>query len=120
MQCIMVGYSGFFSTLFRSTPLTFGMHLTAVCLGLGSWVLAALMKLTGKKVLNCMPEFGEDAKALELAKARTDAATSVLQRNEAKTEGEATAEATTDADLDTSRGTSKLDSMTPSSLKSMN
>lgn len=60
IQMLMVGYSGFFATLFRSTPLTFGMHLTAVCLGLGSWFLAALIKLTGKKMLACMPVFGED------------------------------------------------------------
>lgn len=61
----MVGYSGFFATLFRSTPMTFGMHMAAVGLGIGSWVLAAIMKFTGKKLLNCMPEFGEDRKALE-------------------------------------------------------
>ena len=81
VQCLMVGYSGPLATLFRSTPLTFGMHMTAVMLGLGSWLLAALMKLTGKKIINCMPEFGEDIKALEKAKNRTDAAKGALSFN---------------------------------------
>ena len=48
--------------------------MTAIGLGVGSWLLAALMKLTGKKVINWMPEFGEDAKALKQAKARQEAA----------------------------------------------
>ena len=81
VQYLMVGYTGFFATLFRSTPLTVGMHFTAVGLGLGSWCLAALMKCTGKKVLGWMPEFGEDVKALEKAKARTDAAKGALTFN---------------------------------------
>ena len=55
--------------------------MTAVMVGLGSWLLAALMKLTGKKIINCMPEFGEDIKALEKAKNRTDAAKGALSFN---------------------------------------
>lgn len=111
VQFLMVGYSGFFATLFRSTPLTLGMHFTAVGLGLGSWLLAAAMKLTGKKLLNSMPEFGEDRKALERAKANTDAATRALsfaQPGAASKEG--AAEAATpegpqyeETDLDVSR-----------------
>ena len=64
IQFLMTSYSGFFGTLFRSTPMSLGLHMTAIGLGLGSWLLAALMKLTGKKMINMMPEFGEDAKAL--------------------------------------------------------
>ena len=44
--------------------MTFGMHMTAVSFGLGSWILAAIMKYTGEKMLNCMPEFGEGEEAL--------------------------------------------------------
>jgi len=87
IQFMMVGYAGFFATLFRSTPLTFGMHLTAICLGLGSWILAALMKLTGKKLLACMPEFGEDSKALAHAKARSEAAKGAMTFNGATADG---------------------------------
>lgn len=44
------------------------MHMTAVGFGIGAWVLAAIMKTTGIKTLNCMPEFGEDKEALEKSK----------------------------------------------------
>lgn len=44
--------------------MTFGMHMTAVGFGIGSWILAAIMKCTGAKILNCMPEFGEGEEAL--------------------------------------------------------
>jgi hypothetical protein len=64
----MVGYKGI-GYLFTTTPLTFGMHMTAIGFGLGSWALAAIMKTTGIKLLNIMPEFGEDQTALDKAKA---------------------------------------------------
>jgi len=38
--------------------------MTAISFGLGSWILAAIMKYTGEKMLNCMPEFGEGEEAL--------------------------------------------------------
>jgi len=64
----MVGYS-WTGTLFTTTPLTFGMHMTAIGFGIGAWALAAIMKTTGVKLLNIMPEFGEDAAALAKANA---------------------------------------------------
>lgn len=59
IQYIMVGYNAF-APLFTTTPLTFSMHLTAVLLGLGSWIIAALIKLTPAKLVYAMPIFGED------------------------------------------------------------
>ena len=54
------------------------MHMTAVGLGLASWGVCALTKLTGDKVINAMPEFGEDEKALRDAQERTSRATAVM------------------------------------------
>jgi len=62
----MIGFKGpgyFFST----TPLSFSMHITAIGLGLGSWVICALIKVSGPKLIHAMPEMGEDAEALESA-----------------------------------------------------
>lgn len=73
VQFLMVGYGGLFGTLFSTTPLSFGMHITAVCFGLGTWALAALMKITGPKFVNAMPEFGEDEDALKKANSIKDA-----------------------------------------------
>ena len=61
----MVGYGGIFGAIFQTTPMSFGMHMTAVGFGIGSWILAAIMKTTGNKLLECMPEFGEGEEALE-------------------------------------------------------
>ena len=63
VQFWMVGYE-WTGTIFTTTPLTFGMHMTAIGLGLGAWGIAALIKLTGKKTVNFMPEMGEDQDAL--------------------------------------------------------
>lgn len=65
LQFFMVGYGGVLGGIFQTTPLTFGMHMTAVGFGIGAWALAAIMKTTGIKTLNCMPEFGEGKEALE-------------------------------------------------------
>ena len=64
VQFLMVGYD-FTGTLFNTTPLTFGQHMTAIGLGLGTWAVAALTRLTGPKFINAMPEFGEDEQALQ-------------------------------------------------------
>ena len=77
IQFIMVGYA-WLGVFFTTTPLTFGMHMTAVGLGLGSWAVCALTKVTGDKVINAMPEFGEDEKALRDAQERTSRATAVM------------------------------------------
>ena len=69
IQFLMIGYADL-GKLFSTIPLTTGMHLTAVFLGLGSWILAAVMKASGKKLLAIMPEFGEDEEALAKAKNR--------------------------------------------------
>ena len=60
----MVGYPRL-GYLFTTTPITFGMHMTAVGLGLGSIALSMLMKITGKKFVEAMPQIGEDEAALE-------------------------------------------------------
>jgi len=70
LQYFMVGYAAI-GKLFATTPLTFGMHLTAVLLGLGSWIICALMKVSPPSLLKKMPEFGEDEAALNAAKAST-------------------------------------------------
>ena len=64
LQFFMVGYGGILGGIFQTTPMSFGMHMTAVGFGIGSWALAAAMKTTGLKFLNCMPEFGEGEEAL--------------------------------------------------------
>ena len=65
LQFVMVGYGGVLGAIFQTTPMTFGMHMTAIAFGIGSWILAAIIKTTGIKLLNCMPEFGEGEEALE-------------------------------------------------------
>lgn len=77
VQMIMVGYA-WLGVFFTTTPLTFGMHMTAVGLGIGSWAVCALTKLTGDKTINAMPEFGEDEKALQAAQERTSRASSMI------------------------------------------
>lgn len=67
IQFIMVGYN-FTSKFFSTTPLHASMHFTALGLGLGSWAVGALTKLSGDKVIKAMPVFGEDQQALERAK----------------------------------------------------
>lgn len=67
VQMIMVGYGGFLGTLFTTTPITFGMHITAVMFGLGSWGVSCIAKASGSKLVHSMPEFGEDEDALKAA-----------------------------------------------------
>jgi len=43
------------------------MHMTAVGLGLGSWALAAIMKVTGRKFVEAMPVMGEGEEDLKMA-----------------------------------------------------
>lgn len=61
--------------------MTPGMHITAFCLGLGSWIIAAIVKATGPKMINAMPEFGEDEAALESAKSRISQASNAVAIN---------------------------------------
>ena len=71
IQFLMIGYPGLGKTL-STVPLTTGMHFTAMGLALGSWAIAAIMKVSGKKLLNSMPEFGEDQAALDAATQRSN------------------------------------------------
>ena len=77
MQFFMVGYQalGYF---FTSTPLSLSAHLVALMLGLGTWAVSALVKLTGPKLLAAMPEFGEDKEALDRAEAVSNAAATAV------------------------------------------
>jgi hypothetical protein len=70
IQYLMVGYNSV-GMLFTTTPITLGMHLTAVLLGLGSWGICALTKLTGERLVLAMPLFGEDQATLDAATAST-------------------------------------------------
>lgn len=88
LQYFMVGYE-LAGKLFTTTPLTFGMHLTAVLLGLGTWGVCALMKVTPPSLLKKMPVFGEDEAALASAKAST-------QKYQKMTDFEAAARENTD------------------------
>lgn len=64
VQFLMVGYASV-GTLFQTTPLTFGMHLTALLLGMSVWGIGALIKVTPDKLIHAMPEFGEDQSTLD-------------------------------------------------------
>ena len=77
IQFLMIGYPDL-GKLFTTVPLTLGMHMTAVGLALGSWIVAAIMKATGKKLLAIMPEFGEDQEALDAANARASVVESAM------------------------------------------
>ena len=57
------------------------MHMTALGLGLGSWAICALVKLTGPKLINAMPEFGEDAEALHRARRFSSKASGAVSFN---------------------------------------
>lgn len=61
--------------------MSFAMHMTAVGFGIGSWILAAIMKTTGNKVLEKMPEFGEGEEALQKSAAVADG--SAFQKKQA-------------------------------------
>ena len=60
--------------------------MTAVSFGIGSWILAAIMKTTGNKLLECMPEFGEGEEAL--AKSEQVASGDAFKRKQAMGEDE--------------------------------
>ena len=77
VQFLMVGYKAI-GNFFNTTPLSFSMHMTALGLGLGSWAICALIKLTGPKLVNAMPEFGEDKEALHRARAYSNRASNAV------------------------------------------
>ena len=58
IQCLMVGYADL-GSIFQTTPLTLGMHLTALGLGIGSLGVAAIAKSTGDKLLSIYPTLEE-------------------------------------------------------------
>jgi len=55
LQYFMVQYSGV-GVVFMTTPLTLGMHMTALLLGLGSLGVAAAVKFTPEKLLKKFPD----------------------------------------------------------------
>ena len=61
VQFFMVGYGGAIGSLFQTTPISFGMHLTAVLLGVGSWIIGAAVKKTPPAWLKIFPSLTEDA-----------------------------------------------------------
>jgi len=85
LQYFLVGYQAV-GNLFSTTPLTPGMHITAFCLGLGSWIVAAIVKSTGAGVIRMMPEFGEDEAALEAANSTVSKISNAVAINESVNE----------------------------------
>ena len=86
LQFFMVGYGGIFGAIFQTTPMSFAMHMTAVGCGIGSWILAAIMKTTGNNLLKRMPEFGEGEEALQ--KSASVADLSAFKKKQAEGEEE--------------------------------
>lgn len=86
VQYFMVGYVGL-GYLFNTTPMTVGMHFTALGLGLGSWAVQAIAKATPDKLVHRMPIFGEDEDTLN---AVNSAAEGYTQRLSIKAAGEGT------------------------------
>jgi len=73
IQFLIVGYPKL-GPFFNTTPMWMSMHFTAVGLGFGSWIITAIIKLTGPKLINAMPLFGEDEAALQKANDFSDSA----------------------------------------------
>ena len=63
LQFLFVQYADL-GVLFSSTPLTLGMHLTALFLGLGSLLVAVGVKFTPERYLKKAIQFGEDESTL--------------------------------------------------------
>lgn len=57
-QYFMIGYA-WVGVIFQTAPLTFGMQLTAVLLGLGSWIIAAAVKATPYEWTRIFPQIAE-------------------------------------------------------------
>ena len=71
MQIFMVGYAGF-GKVFQTTPLTLGMHITALVLGLGSLGVSAIVKKTPEDLLKYFPELAENEEEAKLPGALQD------------------------------------------------
>lgn len=87
VQLVMVGYP-ITGKLFTTTQLTLKMHLTAIGLGVGTWVVATIMRVTGQKMLRIMPQIGEDEAALQKAQDRTQGLNKVMRAGAASTVGD--------------------------------
>mmetsp|Transcript_29300 Transcript_29300/g.21212 ORF Transcript_29300/g.21212 Transcript_29300/m.21212 type:complete len:175 (+) Transcript_29300:2923-3447(+) len=57
-QYFMIGYS-WVGILFQTAPLTLSMQITAICLGLGSWIVAAAVKATPYEWTQIFPQMAE-------------------------------------------------------------
>jgi Ca2+-transporting ATPase len=58
VQYFMVGYS-WVGVIFQTAPLTTSMQVTAICLGLGSWIIAAAVKATPYEWTAIFPQMAE-------------------------------------------------------------
>ena len=72
MQFLMVGYPAF-GKIFLTTPITLGMHLTALGFGLGSWGVAAIVKKTPYEWTKIFPQLAENEDDAKLPGAYEDA-----------------------------------------------
>jgi len=53
--------AGFLNKTFMTAPLEANMHITALCLGVGSLIVAAIAKATPEEMLKLIPEHREDS-----------------------------------------------------------
>ena len=68
IQFFIIGYMAI-GNFFSTTPLSFSMHMTSLGVALGSWAVCAMIKASGPKFLDQMPEIDEDERALQRARA---------------------------------------------------
>lgn len=83
VQYFMVGYA-WVGVIFQTAPLTFGMQLTAVLLGLGSWIVAAAVKATPFEWTNKFPHIAEKDDGTDPASKLMARGSAHLQRGETR------------------------------------
>lgn len=54
IEFFIVGYKAV-GNFFNTTPMYASMHFTALGLGIGTWIVGTILKLTGTKLVNAMP-----------------------------------------------------------------
>lgn len=82
-QFFMIGYS-WAGIMFQTAPLTFSMQLTAVLLGLGSWIVAAAVKATPFRYTEIFPHMAEKDDGSDPASKLVSRGSNQLQRGETR------------------------------------
>lgn len=83
VQYFMVGYA-WVGVIFQTAPLTFGMQLTAILLGLGSWIVAAIAKATPFRYTEIFPQVAEKDDGSDPASRLISRGSGQLQRGETR------------------------------------